>query len=109
MQRMDLTRELARAQYMARHYRSKHSKEKPFQCEFCDHAFSRRCVRPCSVMQSLEADGFRAAQRLAPPTLQDVCRGESTTRRDECRRLASYQAQLGCIQLDREYWSACSA
>lgn len=36
---------LPAAQYMARHYRSKHSKEKPFQCEYCEHAFSRRCVQ----------------------------------------------------------------
>lgn len=37
-------RACATSQYMARHYRSKHSKEKPFQCEYCDHAFSRRSV-----------------------------------------------------------------
>jgi hypothetical protein len=29
---------------MARHYRSKHSRETPFQCEHCQRAFSRRSV-----------------------------------------------------------------
>lgn len=35
-------------QYMARHHRSKHSKETPFSCEYCSRAFSRRSVGPLS-------------------------------------------------------------
>ncbi|GAA6020590.1 hypothetical protein JCM10207_008678 [Rhodosporidiobolus poonsookiae] len=30
-----------RKEYLARHHRSKHSKERPFQCHFCERGFSR--------------------------------------------------------------------
>ncbi|GAA5985699.1 hypothetical protein JCM10908_007078 [Rhodotorula pacifica] len=37
----DCDKTFSRKEYMARHYRSKHSRETPFQCEYCQRAFSR--------------------------------------------------------------------
>ncbi|KWU45571.1 hypothetical protein RHOSPDRAFT_32876 [Rhodotorula sp. JG-1b] len=37
----DCDKKFSRKEYMARHYRSKHSRETPFQCEHCQRAFSR--------------------------------------------------------------------
>ncbi|GAA5965937.1 hypothetical protein JCM21900_005703 [Sporobolomyces salmonicolor] len=58
----DCTKTFSRKEYMARHHRSKHSKEKPFICEYCDHAFSRsdllrRHYKTCQEAKALGATG----------------------------------------------------
>ncbi|GAA5930189.1 uncharacterized protein JCM15063_004739 [Sporobolomyces koalae] len=52
----------SRKEYMARHFRSKHSKEKPFSCEYCSHGFSRsdllrRHYKTCSEAKALGVSG----------------------------------------------------
>ncbi|GAA5958331.1 hypothetical protein JCM3765_004795 [Sporobolomyces pararoseus] len=52
----------SRKEYMARHFRSKHSKEKPFSCEYCSHGFSRsdllrRHYKTCSEAKALGLSG----------------------------------------------------
>ncbi|BGP51752.1 hypothetical protein JCM10450v2_007702 [Rhodotorula kratochvilovae] len=58
----DCDKVFSRKEYMARHYRSKHSKEKPFQCEYCEHAFSRsdllrRHHKTCSQAEAARGEG----------------------------------------------------
>ncbi|BGP03475.1 zinc finger, C2H2-type transcription factor [Rhodotorula toruloides] len=66
----DCDKTFSRKEYMARHYRSKHSKEKPFQCEFCDHAFSRsdllrRHYKTCAEAKARRGETGAGA---SPPT-----------------------------------------
>ncbi|GEM11000.1 zinc finger, C2H2-type transcription factor [Rhodotorula toruloides] len=64
----DCDKTFSRKEYMARHYRSKHSKERPFQCEFCEHAFSRSdLLRRHYKTRSSAASGSASSAVLAAP------------------------------------------
>ncbi|GAA5906097.1 uncharacterized protein JCM6883_002549 [Sporobolomyces salmoneus] len=76
----------SRKEYMARHYRSKHSKEKPFSCEYCAHGFSRsdllrRHYKTCSKAKELGVSGPPPGSERA----QTSSSGTRTTKRTRTR------------------------
>ncbi|GAA6034728.1 hypothetical protein JCM8097_001141 [Rhodosporidiobolus ruineniae] len=72
----------SRREYLARHHRSKHSKERPFQCQYCERGFSRSdllkrhfqtCVEAKAQREREEAGGGDdAAQPAAAAGGQDT-------------------------------------
>ncbi|GAA6048694.1 hypothetical protein JCM3770_002025 [Rhodotorula araucariae] len=69
----DCDKVFSRKEYMARHYRSKHSKEKPFECEHCTHAFSRsdllrRHYKTCTQAKVARTEGESPDAQRASPT-----------------------------------------
>ncbi|GAA5868500.1 hypothetical protein JCM3774_005399 [Rhodotorula dairenensis] len=60
----DCDKTFSRKEYMARHYRSKHSRETPFQCEYCQRAFSRSDLLRRHYKTCAQAKAHRRAQNL---------------------------------------------
>ncbi|GAA5981325.1 hypothetical protein JCM5350_004365 [Sporobolomyces pararoseus] len=77
----------SRKEYMARHFRSKHSKEKPFSCEYCSHGFSRsdllrRHYKTCQEAKALGVSGPPpGAERLSASTSSTSTRPKRTRTR----------------------------
>ncbi|BGP20208.1 hypothetical protein JCM10213_005937 [Rhodosporidiobolus nylandii] len=62
----------SRKEYLARHHRSKHSKERPFQCEYCERGFSRsdllkRHYQTCVEAKAQRGEGGSADGSGPPP------------------------------------------
>ncbi|GAA6010603.1 hypothetical protein JCM11491_002991 [Sporobolomyces phaffii] len=77
----------SRKEYMARHFRSKHSKEKPFECEYCSHGFSRsdllrRHYKTCSEAKALGVSG-------PPPGSEKPQSAASSSSRPKSKRTRS--------------------
>ncbi|GAA5982870.1 hypothetical protein JCM11641_002611 [Rhodosporidiobolus odoratus] len=52
----------SRKEYLARHHRSKHSKERPFQCEYCERGFSRSDLLKRHYLTCAEAKAQKEAR-----------------------------------------------